>query len=329
MPLIRIAQKLCPFSHEPGARCFIPGTSYLVEAFPALVRICEFSGNVLKEFPIPMPISMHEPMKEFTVMQNLERGCVTVFSKHYGIHVLPNLDIVDSKHPHLPPLIHQECLSLGSHKQLDVDLIRRKRDLLTLFPIWFKLGALLKLPARSGDDRGMFSLLAECRAARDSHHPETIISTFEKLMLAGFEAFLVPRAKDAQMQGILPLGTPINDDSPLYLLTESAALIRALFILTEDKEISLLPNCPPEFFAGRMTGVVASYGTLDLEWSKKTIRQLHFRAHTDGELLMRFPTQMVSCRLRMHPNDKGRLFTCGDSLAIKSGSLYLWDRFQK
>ena len=325
MPLITIAQKLRPFSHEPGARCFIPGTSYVLEAFPALMKISEFGGNVIKEFPL----KVQGPLKQFTVMQDLERGCVTVFSEHYAFHVLPNLDIVGSKHPHLPPLVHQERLSLGSHKNLDVDLIRRMRDFHALLPIWFKLGALLKLPLRSGDNRGMFSLLRDCIAARDSAHPETIIPAFKKLMLAGFDAFLLPRAKDSQMQGILPLDVPISDDSPLYLLTEGAALIRSLFFLATEQEISLLSHLPPEFFAGRMTSLVAPCGTIDLEWSKKTIRQLHLRAEKEGELLVHFPPQMVSCRLRVHPNDKGRLFRCGDSLAIKSGSVYLWDRFQK
>lgn len=325
MPLITIAQKLRPFSHEPGARCFIPGTSYVVEAFPALLRLREFEGNVIKEFPI----LMQGPLKQFTVMQDLVRGCVTVFSEQYRFHILPNLEIVDSKHPHLPPLVHQEWLSLGSHKQLDVNLIRRRGDFQALFPLWFKLGALLKLPARGGDDQGMFSLLAACRAARDSHHPEMIIPAFEKLMLAGFEAFLIPRAQDVQMQGLLPLKAPLSADSPLHLLTEGARLIRSLFIRAVGPEISLLPNLPPEFFAGRMTGLVTSFGTLDLEWTKKTIRQLHFHAYTDGELLMHFPPSMVTCRLRIHPLDKGRPFKCGDSLAIKSESIYLWDRFQK
>ena len=155
MSVIQIAKRLRPFSHEPGSCCQIPGTSYLVEAFPALVRIKEYSGSVIQEFPL----QIQGPLKQFTVMQDLERGCVTLFSEQYHIHILPNLEVVHTKHPHLLPLSHQERLSLGSHKKLDVDRMRRKNDIYALFPMWFKLGGLLKLPPRGGDERGMFSLL--------------------------------------------------------------------------------------------------------------------------------------------------------------------------
>ena len=36
---IKIAAKLRPFSHVPGAACVIPGTSAVIEAFPTLLRI--------------------------------------------------------------------------------------------------------------------------------------------------------------------------------------------------------------------------------------------------------------------------------------------------
>lgn len=324
--MITIKGRLRPFSHEPGSQCLIPGTSYLVEAFPALLRIREFGGATIKEFPLVI----EGPLKQFTVIQDLERGCVTVFSEQYSMHVLPNLDIVDSKHPALPPLENQERLSLGSHKKMEMDAIRRRRDFHALFPFWFRLGTLLKLRPRKGDDRGgMFSLLSACRDARDAHRPEAILPAFEKLFLAGFGPLLVPRAVDEEIQGILPPDTPSIDDSPLYLLTEGAALIRSLFFLASGGEISILPNLPPEFFAGRMTGLLCPSGILDLEWTKKTIRQLHFQAQEEGSVTFHFPPDMVSCRLRLHPDDKGRVFACGDSLVIKSGSLYLLDRFQK
>ena len=51
--------------------------------------------------------------------------------------------------------------------------------------------------------------------------------SFSSLLLI---LFLVPRAVDEQMHGILPLNTPISEDSPLYRLTEGSAFIRSLFI---------------------------------------------------------------------------------------------------
>jgi len=320
--LINIAGRLRPFSHEPGAKCLIPGTPYIVEAFPARVRIWEFDGRILQEIELPAK----GPLKQFTLMQDLERGCVSVFSEQYRIHILPNLKILFSKNSHLPSLENQERLSFGSHKKMDSEALRRRRDLSALFSIWFRLGSLLKLPPRSKDNRGVFRLLEDCRTIQ---HPELIMNAFEKLFLVGFESLFIPRSSDTQFQGIIDPKEPSSVDSALYLLTEGAALIRSLFFSAFEDSISILPRLPPQLFAGRMTDVVSLHGSFDFEWTKKTIRRLQCKAQRDGVITINFQPQMVSCRLRLHPKDKGQIFQCGDSLAIKSGSIYLLDRFQK
>ena len=95
--MLSIAERLRPFSHQPGTLCLIPGTTFVVEAFPALVRIREFSGELLKE----LPVDVSGPPEQFTVMQDLERGCVTLFSEQYHFHILPSLEIVFQKTPPL------------------------------------------------------------------------------------------------------------------------------------------------------------------------------------------------------------------------------------
>jgi hypothetical protein len=329
MQRVEIGSRLRPFSHQPGAKCLIPGTPYLVEVFPALVRIREFSNSLemIKELPLPIT---QGPLKQFTVVQDLEKGCVTAYSEHYLVHILPNLEFSFAKHPPLPTLPSPERLSLGSHKKMDVDRIRRRRDLLAFLPFWFRLGSLLKLPARMGDNRGIFKLLIVCSEAIGVHRPERILHTFERLYLAGMSAFLVPRFFDEEMQGILPRDSPLSEDSPLYILSEGAALIRSLFILSSGNQISILPNLPPECFSGRMTNlIVPSWGKIDLEWSQKTIRKLCFYAEQEGEITFHFPPHMASYRLRCHAQERPSFLRCGDSLEVKAGVHYLLDRFQK
>lgn len=321
-----IAERLRPFSHQPGAQCTMPGTCMIVEAYPALVRVRSEKGALLKE----IALEIQGPLKQFTLVQDLERGCVTLFSELYHFHILPNLEISYQKNPPLSPFNVQERLSLGSHKKQEWEFIRKRADFREIFPIWLRLGAALKLPPRTGDDRGNFSLLKAAQESLFSHRPETILPHFTKLFLAGFRQMLVPRSFDEDFQGILKTNEPLSADSPLYLLTEGSELIRSLFLLSAENEISILPNLPPEFFAGRMLHMQCPpYGVLHFEWSKKAVRQLHFQAEKEGELVFHFPPSLRTFRLRTHQRDKGKIFACGDSLEIKSGSLYLLDQFQK
>lgn len=322
--MIEIKERLRPFSHLPGTRCLIPGTEYIVEAFPALIRIYE-----KEELVKVLPLEIEGPLKQFTVMQDLERGCVVVFSERYHFQILPDLEIVTTKHPHLPPLSNQERLSLGSHKKQDWNEIKKRGDFRDIFPLWFRLGSLLNLIPRAIPEEGIFSLIEEGKQALLAHQPEKLVPIFQKLYLAGFESLMVPRIKDTDYQGIVPLG-PLPQSSPLYLLTEGAILIRSMFLLSSGNEIAILPNLPPEFFAGRMLHLkCAPYGELDLEWTKKMVRRVEFRAKQDGEIQFYFHPSIKTFRVRESKKDRGHHVTAGQPLAIKSGCSYLLDRFQK
>lgn len=323
--MITIAQRYRPFSHLPGSRCLIPGTGYVVEAYPTLIRIKDLKGTLIKE----VLIDVQGPLKQFTQVQDLERGCVTLLSELYTLHVLPTLEISFQKNPPLPPLISKERLSLGSHKKQEWQGIRQRLDFREIFPLWFRLGSLLSLPPSVEEHRGTFSLLQQCRAACVAHRPEWIIPAFERLFLCGFGHLLVPRTMDEDYHGILK-SHELPSLDPLYLLSEGAALIRSLFLMNEGHEITILPNLPPEFFAGRMVNLMTPpYGSIDLEWSKKTIRRLQFHATTTGEILLHFRPSITQYRLRQNREERGRVCANGESLVIKSGSHYLLDQFQK
>lgn len=176
----------------------------------------------------------------------------------------------------------------------------------------------------------MFFLLEECRDVISRHRPEHILFSFRKLFRAGFTTMLTPRLKDEDFQGILQNETVHEGDTPLFLLSEGAKLIRSLFIAQNKNQISILPHLPPEFFAGRLLNIKClSLGELDIEWTKKMLRRMVFRAVSDGEILFRFPSPLKQFRVREGRRDRGRVMHCGDLLEIKSGSFYLLDQFKK
>jgi hypothetical protein len=324
--MIEIAGRLRPFSHQPGCLALIPGTGYLVEAYPTLIRITDLKRVVVKE----VAIDVQGPLKQFTAMQDLERGCITLFSELYRVHVLPNLEISFRKNPPCPAPASQERLACGSHKKQEWGRIRYACDFSEIFPLWFRLGSLLTLPPRLGDNRGTFSLLERCRLSLIAHRPEQIIPAFERLFLAGFGDLMVPRAIDSEFQGILDLQEAPSSDSPLYLLSEGAQLIRSLFLLQASNEVAILPNLPPELFAGRMLHIsLPPFGIVDFEWSKKRIQRLQFFAQKDGIITFYFPPPLKHFRMRQTRNERGKTYVNGESLEIKSGSHYLLDQFQK
>ncbi len=310
---------LKPFSHQPGRALLIPSTTHKVVVYPTLVR---FGGKELK-------FDVEGPVKNFTVMQDLERVCITVFSDLYRIHILPNLEVVDAKNPKTPPYVH-EVIDFGMHKKQEWEPMKKRADFQELFPIWFRLGSLLDLPQvvdqADLDQVGMYALLGDIKKAIDMHRPELIIPAFYKLFLAGFSDLFVPRAVDDEHQGIA-LG--ISDTNPLYLLTEGAKLIRSLFVTAKEDELALLPNCPPQLFAGKLKNIETPFGLLNFEWSKKQLRTLSFFPNKSGRVHIRFPSGLKQFRLRHTMKEPGEIHLCSESLEINSNTDYLLDNFQK
>lgn len=305
---------LKPFSHLPGRALLIPSTKHLVEAYPTLIR---FGGKELH-------LDVEGPVKNFTIVQDLERVCVTIFSDLYRFHILPSLEVLETKQPHTPAYVHEE-LDFGAHKKQDWEGIKKRLDFQELFPIWFRLGSLLKLPKVDMGDEGMFRLLKDVQECIAAHRPEKILPAFQKLFLAGFSDMFVPRSEDDEHQGIV-FGKSSVD--PHYLLTEGAKLIRSLFVEVKEDGIALLPNCPPELFAGKMRLVETPFGLLNFEWSKKRLRKVEFFPSVSGKIRFYFPSDLQTFRLRHEKKERGKRISCSQTLEINSDTDYLLDQFQ-
>ncbi|MFN0065591.1 MAG: hypothetical protein ACKVOH_05075 [Chlamydiales bacterium] len=303
--MITIGAKLQPFSHKPGQRCAIPGTKIIVEAYPSLVRI---DGREVL-------LDIEGPLRQFTLLQDLERGCVTIFSEKYRFHILPNGEIIHKKLSGLP-IIPREKLSLGSHKSQEWE---RKKTFAQIFPVWFALGRLIQA-------KGEFPLLDICKQTVALNRPERVLPAFERLFLSGFSHMMVPRLYDDDFQAISQSG---GKGDPFVLLSEGAILIRSLFIQSTKQQVSILPHLPPEFHTGRFCHLAVDTALLDMEWSKKQIRRIALLAKNEGEIEWRFSPDIKRYRLRIDQAKKGDIKSVRESLVIKSDTLYLLDQFEK
>jgi hypothetical protein len=276
------------------------------------------------------PLNLVGPVFDFTVELDLEKGCVHVFgtgAKGYERYTIsieePSLRIVSRKGKQrtllpsktLSPALSKSCerLSLGSHKTLDWELVKRRRNLTEIFPVWFQLGQMV--PHVEAPKVGTAGLLKEV-------DKREVVPHFLKLFMAGFRGILSPRLNDELHQGIL-ISSESVDACPLILLAEGAKLIRALFFQEEKEGWALLPNLPPEFHAGRFLNLRSSVGDeIDLEWSKKLLRRVTIRAAQTCTIALRFQKALKSYRVqgKRHPVDT--------PLQLEAGKTLHLDRFE-
>jgi hypothetical protein len=305
---ISIRQKLRPFSHTPGACCLIPGTTAVVRAFPTRLYL----GDEI--YPLPFT----GPVKGFTLEQDLEKNCVWVYGQapegFFRLRIFANDNgfvLKGEKGIELDETLEKEIafslessgerLSLGSHRKLDWDKIRRSNDIASWMPVLFALSQ--KIPA-----------------IPPAHYQ--FPSSLEALFQGAFDGILVPRFVDTEHQGLIPEQTASGD--PAWILQEAGKKIRSLFFEQNERRLSLLPSLPPAFDQGRLIGLkVPGVGTLDLEWSKKLLRRAIFTVATSGEVILQLQNALKGYRVN------GKKKAADEPLLLEAGQTYLLDCFQK
>lgn len=350
---ISIAQRLKPYSHNPGTRVILPFSHYAVEVFPAAVNVYAIDGSFPRLCGQLIP-SIRGPVEPFTVQLDLERGIVLVSGKGsqghflYTIHYdsAVNRIIVHTKKAAFPLSWENssenvilsdrdsdlcrttfEELSLGIHRSQEWGGIRSRLDMKEIFPFWFRLGQMVP---RCVNDRleGVAELLAPCFDALAQEANGELDSVFSDLFRAGFCDLFFPTLVDDLHQGF-PLGevTGSSHVSPLLLIQEGARCLRSLFIRVEGKEITPIPLLPPRMIAGRVLQLaLPEIGCVDLEWRKKTIRRMVLRADTTGEISLNLPRRIKSFRVR-NGSEEGVRFLKGKSIPIIAGKEYSFDNF--
>ncbi len=316
--MIKIVERFAPFSHLPGTSSLIPGSPFIVEAYPA--KLLFFSEKEMHE----MPLDIVGPVEGFTLQQDLEKGKALFFGKGKGgyfhltiTHVGKEIRVqfLRGKEQRIPvesepfQSPHKERLSLGVHKKLDWDLVLRRKELKEILPLLFFLGQ--SIPDL-GKEKGQ--------------NLETL-EDFSTLIQAGFRGIFVPKRMDTLFLGLNWKGVP--DHLPLLSpLREGYEAIRSLFI-REEKDIHIHPNLPKEFVSGRLVGILTEKALLDIEWTKGKLRRVTIHAKHTGEISFVWPKELTSFHLRRGIAERGTWVKTGEKLTIASGERYFLDKFQK
>lgn len=352
---IKIAERLRPYSHQPGTDCLLPGSNYRLQVFPT--RVCLYRiERLTPEKILEIPLALEGPVEDFTVQQDLEKGRVYVwgqavngFFRYYFafnedkkiclcIEKGPNSLLEATTLPDYITLAKQDAsftlqsierLSLGNHKAQDWDLVCRRTDLVEIFPAWYLLGQLS--PPLVDENvllEGTAQRLSLCQQAIANHAPEHLKKQFTSLFKAGFQGILSPRLIDDQFQGLS--SSEFSNPSllsPMMLLKQGAKLIRQLFVTKDSQLVRILPSLPPEFHCGRLLNVRLDEGHLDFEWTKKCIRRLIFRSKKECQIQFSFKN-ISSFRLRKNKKEQGERILNHFQLSFEKNVDYFFDNFE-
>lgn len=359
---IRLNEKYKPFSHEAGTPLLIPRSSWKATVCPAKIQL-ESLLSIGGKAGFNVIPHITGPLSKFTVMQDLERQWIRVFgqsqegyfsyrlvaSSHEVILFLERgpdkgisftfeeeTKVLKRKEELIIPTTlsafpkgAREKMHFGCTKKQDWQLVKRRKSIEEILPIWFELGK--HIPSHPILDVGTSRLLAKCKKEVHAKENDQIGKSLMDLFDAGFEGILSPRLFDESFLGhSLDEKEVPQEASPLMLLGEGARLIRSLLIQERDDGFAILPCLPKELHAGRFTHVELREGLIaDLEWSKKLIRRLLLHPKKDQPLTLTFQSSVQSFRLRTGRRGRGKTVQVGTPLDLKADTLYILDRFQK
>ncbi len=336
---ITIAERLRPFSLTPGVSRILPGSSLVVQVFPTRIILKDVYGNELDR----LEVNVNGPVKDFTVQQDLEKGCVKVWGRavngymRYFMAVSEGKVIVDvEKNPvdkllqgnfsyfvegRLPKTkIPIERLSLGNHKKQDWDIVMRRGDIIEILPAWFRLGSMACGAEGSGG-----ALLDRCRDLISNKGKEELVDAFHNLFCACFDGILTPQYHDMKHQGLMSG----DIENPSVLLSGGARIIKSMFIQQHDNELLMLPVLPSDLHCGRFIRVsCGKLGRVDFEWTKKLMRRMTFYSDYTGELRFSFQRSLKNYRFRQGKRCEPSV-TCGETVNVEAGKVYYFDNFKK
>lgn len=351
--LIAIAERFRPFVHQPGTNILLPLSKLSFEIYPAYIKVWDLSASE-PSLVVEFPIEIEGPVSEFTIMQDLEKGCLKVwgnsnngFFRYYIYPTSAPIGFVcvqekfpqDNKSPYIPspycspePVLEMPViprLSFGVTKAPDWVLVNRRLILAEILPFWHRLGCLTpSVPDHSTGSAALFDPIEKALVEKDS---VSLAEHFKNLYLAGFSGLLCCSLLDRYHQGFGLASVPVDGPwSPLLLLTKGAQLIgRMLISMTKTNEIEILPCVLPELHAGRFCNVeCGEFGRIDLEWSKKKARRLVFHSVKDQSICFQFQKDLKSFRLQKKGSKTVSTKSCGEPFSFAANTTYFFDHFE-
>lgn len=365
---IAITTRLKPFDKTCQTSCPLPGSTYALQIFPALITLFDLTKSDKKKLA-EISVEIKGPVTDFTVQLNLEKGNVLVFGKGTHGYFRYSITALEKNHGimiHAEKALNQtikfnlnsselklivgderkslivkdsqpihtlysnkgfDRLCLGSHKSQDWPLVKRRKCLKEIFPIWLRLGEMCV--GEASDFTGIASILKNCEEVIESSNRNEILKPFEILFEAGFQGMMMPTLFDEMHLGLqLPKVNPSS--SPLVLLSHGAKLIRSLFATYNQKILTILPNLPVSFHSGRLTQFKCEdVGLLSLEWSKKIIRRMILIVEKDETVEVVFQKDIKRFRLRNEAGTLNVQCEAGSPITVEKGNTYYFDCFQK
>lgn len=303
--MTKIADRFRPFSHLPGTQFPLPFSTLGVQVFPAALVVLPESRWI--------PLKIEGPVLQFTATLDLEKGVITVlgqsqrgyfryslFSKNGAVYFFQDKGeaLFEQLAKELPPPPSLERISFGSSKKLDWELVKRRRDLKEILPVWFRLGQMIP-------------------PQEFKQEPSLLQSgDFETLFHAGFSGIFYPESTDITHSGLLlpPIG---KGENPFVSLSEGYKKIRS-WLIQEGESCAILPQAP--YPQGRAAYLKTAFGSVDFEWTKGRLRKVWIDCQKDSSFT--FPKSLKSCRL------KGNRLDLKKPLVLTQGKYFL-DRFEE
>lgn len=348
---MKIANRYRPFSHLPGTSCLIPGSDYIVAAYPTA---CLFGRDENKMETILWELT--GPIKGFTVMQDLEKARIIVYGhakegyfqyqlywaeegiklqvdrvqgalkgtlNGVALNLKPKESFYLTKESKLNASHPQERISFGSHKKQDWELVSRRKNPIEYLPFWFALGQYFNSEATVSEE-GALKLLKACREEPNKNKAfEDLCSLFE----VGFEKMMVPRLYDSSHLGLVETGSS-KESKPIELLHEGYKLIRGMLLKEKENQLELLPFLPSELHAGRCLGFKVAKASCNFEWSKKLLKKVVFTVHEPKTFQLVCQKELKTCRIRRSSYTKGEVHPIEKPLTLEKG-IYILDQFKK
>lgn len=363
---MRIANRYRPFSHQPGTATLIPGSSAVVTAYPTRLTL-----ELDRATRCTLKWHLKGLIEEFTVMQDLEQHAVrisgrsqegffcyalSICDKHVALklergptqgmqatfatqdqesvitlHVKSKIMLGQIRFSALP----SQCLeriSFGVAKKQDWDLLRRRKEPLEYFPLWFLLGQTLSFSHQE-------KTLSECapstlvveQACQDLKQgaKEKFLTKLHQVFQSSFHSLMVPSAFDCYHHGLnLPSKAFEADHVNIDLLYQGYKAIRAMLITQEDGVIQLLQHLPAAFHAGRACNLTLTGSLVDFEWSKKFLKKVTLTVFEAQTFLFSFQKDLKTFRLAANQENNKMQCQCNEPLTLSPG-IYVLDQFKK
>ncbi len=352
-----IPQPMQPFSLEYGDRCLLPGTSFVIQAFPCCVKLSPLSAPLCPVAEVALEGTGY--VQKFMIQQNIRKQAVAVRSTFdQGLLALKifqeqgaiwlevtrstllsaSLSWQNEKIPlekgnrlklheaslHKEPR-ELETLFLGVTKKQDWRAMLRRQSLAEVLPALFQIGQMYEAQEKGQEQWLVLQQLD--RALQSGDHGQ-IEPALKQLTFQPFLPFMIPSKYDLEYRGAFR-GVETEAAQEEDLLAWGARCIRKLFIQQNREGVLLLPHLLSAFPSGYLSNVKTPDFLCDLVWAKRKPLRIRIRAMKKGQATLHFPKGIKSCRLRKGREQKGMDFFSGQSVSFSPSEVFLLDRFQK